>query len=106
MELRAELGPLTQSRAGFKSHVTRKLNQLFSLKTANTLNINIFKHLEQSISNHIQDVERKDIEISAVYDKHLVATDNADRKADSDSNADFILDAYQKTGEPGNCCCQ
>ena len=96
MALRAELDPITKSRAGYKSHVTRKLNHLISLNTAKTLDINLFKRLEQSINSHIQEVERKDIEISAVYDKHAVAADNADRKADSDSNADFILDAYQK----------
>ena len=94
MALREELDPLTKSRTGFKSHVTRNINHLNSLQSSNNLNINFFKRLEQSVSNHLQEIERKDIEISAVYDKFLVALDNAGRMADSDNTAAFILDAH------------
>ena len=89
MSLLEELAPLTKSRAGFKSHVTHNLNTLNSLQSDNNLNINLFKLLEQSFSNHIQEIERKDIEISAVYDKYLVEPGNAGRKADSDATSTF-----------------
>ena len=96
MELREELEPLSRSRAGFKSHVTRDINHLNTLKADNNLNINLFKRLEQSVTSHIQEIERKDIEISAVYDKHKIDLTNANRKADSDATAAFILNAHQK----------
>ena len=59
MTLQEELGPLTKSRAGFKSPVTRNINKLNSLKSDNNLNVSLFRRLEQSVSNHLQEIEKK-----------------------------------------------
>ena len=96
MGLQEELEPLIRSRAGFKSHVTRDINYLKSSKADNSLNAVLFKRLEYSVSKAIQEIERKDIEMSAVYDKYRVELANANRKSDSDATAAYILKAHQE----------
>ena len=96
MGLQEELDPLVRSRAGFKSHVTRDINFLKTSKADNTLNAVLFKRLEYSVSKSIQEIERKDIEISAVYDKYKVDLADANRKSDSDATATYILKAHQE----------
>ena len=76
--------------------MTCNLNHLISLQSTSNLNINFFKRIEQSINHYIQEIESKDFEISAVYDKHSVELTDEGRKADSDTTAAFILDAHQK----------
>ena len=97
-EVQTALAPLKKTRRGYKSWVTRSINNVVAEDGAGTLTCGAFTIKYDAIKNAMNKVVNVQDQISQVFDNNGVSESQADRVADEQETAEFLNSASNDIG--------